>query len=130
MRRQLWGRAFATARQQVPQAELLIVGDGELRASLVAQARELARQRHEADHELIASVEVPLPVVAQKEPVVLEPPCLGRLSRRLPQQDGWCHVSHITLSGRCETWWGSQLTADASSTISSRSSKRVMANTR
>src|SRR5919112_5781353 len=54
---------------------------------------------------LITSVEVPLPVVAQKEPVVLEPPYLGRLSRRLPDQDGWCHVSHITLSGRCETWW-------------------------
>src|SRR5829696_3494346 len=103
-------------------------------ASMTVTRRKLPRQRHEADHQLIASFEVPLPVVAQKEPVVLEPPCLGRLSRRLPDQDGWCHVSHITLSGRCETCWVSdllgQLTVDASSTISSLSSRRVMVKTR
>ncbi len=75
-------------------------------AGVAVAGRELARERHEAHHELVARVEIPVAVIARKESVVLEPPRLWRLSRRLPQQDGWCHVSHITLSGRCETWWG------------------------
>src|SRR4051794_6148464 len=99
-------------------------------ARVAIPGRELPGERHEAQHELVTSLEITCLVIALKEPVVRESPCLRRLSRRLPQQDGWCHVSHITLSGRCETWWGRQVTADASSTISSRSSKRVMANTR
>jgi hypothetical protein len=51
--------------------------------------RQLARQGHEADHQLVPSVEVPFAVIPHKEPVVREPPYLERLSRRLPQKDGW-----------------------------------------
>ena len=87
-------------------AEELGVRWGEQVARIAVPGRELPCQGHEADDELIPSLEVPIPVIAQKEPVVLESPCLWRLSRRLPQQDGWCHMSHFTLSGNCETSLG------------------------
>jgi hypothetical protein len=79
----------------------------------------LTRQRHALHHQLLASAQVTVVVVAPQEPLLVD------------LQLGNGHTGNITLLAGGETRKGkAQPAAPASSTISSRSSRRVIANTR